>query len=138
MCVVIVCKQEYGNSPIFLTYFLCPPSLLFLYPEVPAEKSPRRRSISGTSGSEKANPMDSSNTSPFKVPVSTSFLRGKRFFVFEIRFVAKQPYQFGVEISTCDGAQKLSSNCSISDFYVTAGVSLEILSLNSMPEKAWS
>ncbi|XP_077188597.1 ras GTPase-activating protein nGAP isoform X5 [Paroedura picta] len=36
--------------------------------EVPAEKSPRRRSISGTSGSEKANPMDSSNTSPFKVP----------------------------------------------------------------------
>ncbi|XP_054836092.1 ras GTPase-activating protein nGAP isoform X2 [Eublepharis macularius] len=36
--------------------------------EVPAEKSPRRRSISGTSSSDKTNPIDSSNTSPFKVP----------------------------------------------------------------------
>ncbi|XP_061860115.1 ras GTPase-activating protein nGAP isoform X4 [Colius striatus] len=36
--------------------------------EVPAERSPRRRSISGTSTSEKTNPMDVSNTSPFKVP----------------------------------------------------------------------
>ncbi|XP_072854285.1 ras GTPase-activating protein nGAP isoform X4 [Pogona vitticeps] len=36
--------------------------------EVPAERSPRRRSISGTSTSDKANPMDASNTSPFKVP----------------------------------------------------------------------
>ncbi|XP_060630402.2 ras GTPase-activating protein nGAP isoform X3 [Anolis sagrei] len=36
--------------------------------EVPAERSPRRRSISGTSTSDKTNPMDASNTSPFKVP----------------------------------------------------------------------
>ncbi|NXY86849.1 NGAP protein, partial [Alcedo cyanopectus] len=36
--------------------------------EVPAERSPRRRSISGTSTSEKTNSMDASNTSPFKVP----------------------------------------------------------------------
>ncbi|CAI5776381.1 GTPase-activating nGAP isoform X1 [Podarcis lilfordi] len=36
--------------------------------EVPAERSPRRRSISGTSTSDKTNPMDPSNTSPFKVP----------------------------------------------------------------------
>ncbi|KAJ7331904.1 hypothetical protein JRQ81_014084 [Phrynocephalus forsythii] len=36
--------------------------------EVPAERSPRRRSISGTSTSDKANPMDAPNTSPFKVP----------------------------------------------------------------------
>ncbi|NWR56249.1 NGAP protein, partial [Bucorvus abyssinicus] len=36
--------------------------------EVPAERSPRRRSISGTSTSEKTNSMDVSNTSPFKVP----------------------------------------------------------------------
>ncbi|XP_029474439.1 ras GTPase-activating protein nGAP isoform X4 [Rhinatrema bivittatum] len=35
--------------------------------EVPAERSPRRRSISGTSISEKTNNMDASNTSPFKV-----------------------------------------------------------------------
>nr|XP_033771354.1 ras GTPase-activating protein nGAP isoform X3 [Geotrypetes seraphini] len=35
--------------------------------EVPAERSPRRRSISGTSISEKTNSMDASNTSPFKV-----------------------------------------------------------------------
>ncbi|XP_068807864.1 ras GTPase-activating protein nGAP isoform X3 [Struthio camelus] len=35
--------------------------------EVPAERSPRRRSISGTSTSEKTNSMDTSNTSPFKV-----------------------------------------------------------------------
>ncbi|XP_064371688.1 ras GTPase-activating protein nGAP isoform X11 [Dromaius novaehollandiae] len=38
--------------------------------EVPAERSPRRRSISGTSTSEKTNSMDASNTSPFKVPDS--------------------------------------------------------------------
>ncbi|XP_042319744.1 ras GTPase-activating protein nGAP isoform X3 [Sceloporus undulatus] len=36
--------------------------------EVPAERSPRRRSISGTSTSDKTNSMDASNTSPFKVP----------------------------------------------------------------------
>nr|XP_013046852.2 ras GTPase-activating protein nGAP isoform X1 [Anser cygnoides] len=36
--------------------------------EVPAERSPRRRSISGTSTSEKTNSMDAANTSPFKVP----------------------------------------------------------------------
>ncbi|XP_019808005.1 ras GTPase-activating protein nGAP isoform X6 [Tursiops truncatus] len=36
--------------------------------EVPAERSPRRRSISGTSTSEKPNSMDTANTSPFKVP----------------------------------------------------------------------
>ncbi|XP_032173179.1 ras GTPase-activating protein nGAP isoform X1 [Mustela erminea] len=36
--------------------------------EVPAERSPRRRSISGTSTSEKPNSMDTVNTSPFKVP----------------------------------------------------------------------
>ncbi|XP_053105684.1 ras GTPase-activating protein nGAP isoform X4 [Hemicordylus capensis] len=36
--------------------------------EVPAERSPRRRSISGTSTSDKTNPMDAPNTSPFKVP----------------------------------------------------------------------
>ncbi|XP_066453567.1 ras GTPase-activating protein nGAP isoform X2 [Eleutherodactylus coqui] len=36
--------------------------------EVPAERSPRRRSISGTSTSDKANSMDPANTSPFKVP----------------------------------------------------------------------
>ncbi|XP_040262592.1 ras GTPase-activating protein nGAP isoform X3 [Bufo bufo] len=36
--------------------------------EVPAERSPRRRSISGTSASDKANSMDPANTSPFKVP----------------------------------------------------------------------
>ncbi|KAM4720874.1 ras GTPase-activating protein nGAP isoform 5-T5 [Rhinophrynus dorsalis] len=35
--------------------------------EVPAERSPRRRSISGTSTSDKTNPMDPANTSPFKV-----------------------------------------------------------------------
>ncbi|KFV80079.1 Ras GTPase-activating protein nGAP, partial [Struthio camelus australis] len=35
--------------------------------KVPAERSPRRRSISGTSTSEKTNSMDTSNTSPFKV-----------------------------------------------------------------------
>ncbi|MEE6495956.1 hypothetical protein FKM82_002187 [Ascaphus truei] len=35
--------------------------------EVPAERSPRRRSISGTSTSDKANSMDPANTSPFKV-----------------------------------------------------------------------
>ncbi|XP_041446433.1 ras GTPase-activating protein nGAP isoform X1 [Xenopus laevis] len=35
--------------------------------EVPAERSPRRRSISGTSTSDKTNPMDPTNTSPFKV-----------------------------------------------------------------------
>ncbi|XP_054836303.1 ras GTPase-activating protein nGAP-like [Eublepharis macularius] len=40
--------------------------------EVPAEKSPRRRSISGTSSSDKTSPIDSSNTSPFKVPVTYS------------------------------------------------------------------
>ncbi|KAF7241378.1 Ras GTPase-activating protein nGAP [Varanus komodoensis] len=34
--------------------------------EVPAERSPRRRSISGTSTSDKTNPSDASNTSPFK------------------------------------------------------------------------
>lgn len=38
--------------------------------EVPAERSPRRRSISGTSTSEKPSSMDPANTSPFKVPVS--------------------------------------------------------------------
>ncbi|XP_071607263.1 ras GTPase-activating protein nGAP isoform X3 [Heliangelus exortis] len=38
------------------------------FTEVPAERSPRRRSISGTSTSEKTNSMDASNTSPFKVP----------------------------------------------------------------------
>ncbi|XP_031973366.1 ras GTPase-activating protein nGAP isoform X1 [Corvus moneduloides] len=37
-------------------------------PEVPAERSPRRRSISGTSTSEKPNSMDVPNTSPFRVP----------------------------------------------------------------------
>ncbi|XP_032923123.1 ras GTPase-activating protein nGAP isoform X6 [Catharus ustulatus] len=36
--------------------------------EVPAERSPRRRSISGTSTSEKTNSMDVPNTSPFRVP----------------------------------------------------------------------
>ncbi|XP_055963299.1 LOW QUALITY PROTEIN: ras GTPase-activating protein nGAP [Sorex fumeus] len=36
--------------------------------EVPAERSPRRRSISGTSTSEKPSSMDPVNTSPFKVP----------------------------------------------------------------------
>uniref|UniRef100_A0A8C2Y030 Ras GTPase-activating protein nGAP n=1 Tax=Capra hircus TaxID=9925 RepID=A0A8C2Y030_CAPHI len=36
--------------------------------EVPAERSPRRRSISGTTTSEKPNSMDTANTSPFKVP----------------------------------------------------------------------
>lgn len=36
--------------------------------EVPAERSPRRRSISGTSTSEKPSSMDPANTSPFKVP----------------------------------------------------------------------
>ncbi|XP_059529933.1 ras GTPase-activating protein nGAP isoform X5 [Myotis daubentonii] len=36
--------------------------------EVPAERSPRRRSISGTSTSEKPNSMDTAYTSPFKVP----------------------------------------------------------------------
>ncbi|NXF03359.1 NGAP protein, partial [Smithornis capensis] len=36
--------------------------------EVPAERSPRRRSISGTSTSEKNNSMDVPNTSPFRVP----------------------------------------------------------------------
>lgn len=41
--------------------------------EVPAERSPRRRSISGTSTSEKPNSMDTANTSPFKVPVSVAF-----------------------------------------------------------------
>ncbi|XP_028937175.1 ras GTPase-activating protein nGAP isoform X3 [Ornithorhynchus anatinus] len=35
--------------------------------EVPAERSPRRRSISGTSTSEKTNSIDTTNTSPFKV-----------------------------------------------------------------------
>ncbi|XP_053324694.1 ras GTPase-activating protein nGAP isoform X2 [Spea bombifrons] len=35
--------------------------------EVPAERSPRRRSISGTSTSDKTNSMDPANTSPFKV-----------------------------------------------------------------------
>ncbi|XP_069497260.1 ras GTPase-activating protein nGAP isoform X2 [Ambystoma mexicanum] len=35
--------------------------------EVPAERSPRRRSISGTSASEKTNSMEAPNTSPFKV-----------------------------------------------------------------------
>ncbi|KAE8610387.1 hypothetical protein XENTR_v10012109 [Xenopus tropicalis] len=35
--------------------------------EVPAERSPRRRSISGTSTSDKTNAMDPANTSPFKV-----------------------------------------------------------------------
>ncbi|XP_063795792.1 ras GTPase-activating protein nGAP isoform X2 [Pseudophryne corroboree] len=35
--------------------------------EVPAERSPRRRSISGTSTSDKANSMDPANSSPFKV-----------------------------------------------------------------------
>ncbi|KAM4640538.1 ras GTPase-activating protein nGAP isoform 1-T1 [Discoglossus pictus] len=35
--------------------------------EVPAERSPRRRSISGTSTSDKANSMDPTSTSPFKV-----------------------------------------------------------------------
>ncbi|XP_075038313.1 ras GTPase-activating protein nGAP isoform X2 [Mixophyes fleayi] len=35
--------------------------------EVPAERSPRRRSISGTSTSDKPNSMDPANTSPFKV-----------------------------------------------------------------------
>ncbi|XP_069087652.1 ras GTPase-activating protein nGAP isoform X3 [Pleurodeles waltl] len=35
--------------------------------EVPAERSPRRRSISGTSASEKTNSMEAQNTSPFKV-----------------------------------------------------------------------
>lgn len=37
--------------------------------EVPPETSPRRRSISGTS-----NPTDTSNTSPFRVPVSRQLL----------------------------------------------------------------
>ncbi|XP_030350989.1 ras GTPase-activating protein nGAP isoform X6 [Strigops habroptila] len=41
---------------------------LLSFLEVPAERSPRRRSISGTSTSEKTNSMDASNTSPFKVP----------------------------------------------------------------------
>ncbi|NXM04829.1 NGAP protein, partial [Tyrannus savana] len=36
--------------------------------EVPAERSPRRRSISGTSTSEKTNSMEVPNTSPFRVP----------------------------------------------------------------------
>ncbi|XP_050162477.1 ras GTPase-activating protein nGAP isoform X6 [Myiozetetes cayanensis] len=36
--------------------------------EVPAERSPRRRSISGTSTSEKSNSMEVPNTSPFRVP----------------------------------------------------------------------
>ncbi|NXE90931.1 NGAP protein, partial [Menura novaehollandiae] len=36
--------------------------------EVPAERSPRRRSISGTNTSEKNNSMDVPNTSPFRVP----------------------------------------------------------------------
>ncbi|XP_053806686.1 ras GTPase-activating protein nGAP isoform X1 [Vidua chalybeata] len=36
--------------------------------EVPAERSPRRRSISGTSTSEKTTSMDVPNTSPFRVP----------------------------------------------------------------------
>ncbi|XP_040216282.1 ras GTPase-activating protein nGAP isoform X3 [Rana temporaria] len=35
--------------------------------EVPAERSPRRRSISGTSTSDKASSMDPASTSPFKV-----------------------------------------------------------------------
>ncbi|KAM8930187.1 ras GTPase-activating protein nGAP isoform 2-T2 [Pelodytes ibericus] len=35
--------------------------------EVPAERSPRRRSISGTSTSDKTNSMDPASTSPFKV-----------------------------------------------------------------------
>ncbi|XP_068095752.1 ras GTPase-activating protein nGAP isoform X2 [Hyperolius riggenbachi] len=35
--------------------------------EVPAERSPRRRSISGTSTSDKTSSMDATNTSPFKV-----------------------------------------------------------------------
>nr|KAF6397775.1 RAS protein activator like 2 [Rousettus aegyptiacus] len=41
---------------------------LLSFLEVPAERSPRRRSISGTSTSEKPNSMDTANTSPFKVP----------------------------------------------------------------------
>ncbi|NWI19896.1 NGAP protein, partial [Crypturellus soui] len=36
--------------------------------EVPAERSPRRRSISGTPTSEKSSSMDVASTSPFKVP----------------------------------------------------------------------
>ncbi|KFP89043.1 Ras GTPase-activating protein nGAP, partial [Acanthisitta chloris] len=36
--------------------------------EVPAERSPRRQSISGTTTSEKTNSMDVPNTSPFRVP----------------------------------------------------------------------
>ncbi|KAG8436828.1 hypothetical protein GDO86_007783 [Hymenochirus boettgeri] len=35
--------------------------------EVPAERSPRRRSISGASTTDKTSPMDPANTSPFKV-----------------------------------------------------------------------
>ncbi|CAH2311305.1 ras GTPase-activating nGAP isoform X2 [Pelobates cultripes] len=35
--------------------------------EVPAERSPRRRSISGTSASDKTTSMDPASTSPFKV-----------------------------------------------------------------------
>ncbi|XP_054977434.1 ras GTPase-activating protein nGAP isoform X2 [Sorex araneus] len=41
---------------------------LLAFLEVPAERSPRRRSISGTSTSEKPSSMDPANTSPFKVP----------------------------------------------------------------------
>ncbi|XP_043941196.1 ras GTPase-activating protein nGAP isoform X2 [Protopterus annectens] len=36
-------------------------------PELPAEHSPRRRSISGPGTSEKSNSMEAGNTSPFKV-----------------------------------------------------------------------
>ncbi|GAB1285580.1 RAS protein activator-like 2 [Apodemus speciosus] len=45
--------------------------------EVPAERSPRRRSISGTSTSEKPNSMDTANTSPFKVPMMAKYLAAK-------------------------------------------------------------
>uniref|UniRef100_A0A672NL32 RAS protein activator like 2 n=1 Tax=Sinocyclocheilus grahami TaxID=75366 RepID=A0A672NL32_SINGR len=48
-----------------------PPEGTSMLAEASAERSPRRRSISGLGSSEKNNSMDGSNSSPFKVPVSS-------------------------------------------------------------------
>ncbi|XP_016103960.1 ras GTPase-activating protein nGAP-like [Sinocyclocheilus grahami] len=49
-----------------------PPEGTSMLAEASAERSPRRRSISGLGSSEKNNSMDGSNSSPFKVPVAYS------------------------------------------------------------------
>lgn len=78
--------------------------MMFLssFPEVPAERSPRRRSISGTSTSEKPTSMDTANTSPFKVPVSISHLYKNilLFYIFlELETITKESNTFSSRIT---------------------------------------